>query len=252
MIKEIIIVFTFLTRIPLKINFSYGAEEMGKTSRYFPLVGLVIGLCTASIIYLFGFINMQLGAVLGLLTGIFLTGGLHLDGLMDTADGIFSARTRDQMLEIMKDSRVGAHGVTACVILLLLKFTLYGIAGQNIFHTFWIIPLAFVFSRWTMAYAILFYPGARNKGLGYIFITYKRSLDFPIATLLTILPVIIFQHWLAFFPLVLSFCFIWLYLRSIQRLLGGLTGDIYGSLAEISEVIFILSYLITEYLKTIA
>ncbi|MGI6684781.1 MAG: adenosylcobinamide-GDP ribazoletransferase [Bacillota bacterium] len=248
MIKEILIVFTFLTRIPFRINFSYGAEEMGRTSRYFPLVGLIIGLFVAIVIYLFSFIDYQLAAVLGLLTGIILTGGLHLDGFMDTADGIFSARTREQMLEIMKDSRVGAHGVTACVILLLLKFVLYGIVEKNHLDIFWLIPMAFIFSRWAMAYAILFFPGARNQGLGYIFITYKRNSDFPIASILTILPVIIFQHWMTLIPLILSFFLVWLYLRSILKILGGLTGDIYGSLAETSEVFFIMTYLITEYL----
>ncbi|HHT62426.1 MAG: adenosylcobinamide-GDP ribazoletransferase [Bacillota bacterium] len=246
MIKEILIVFTFLTRIPFKISFTYGAEDMGRTSRYFPLVGLVIGFFVALIVYLFNFIDPQLGAVLGILTGIVLTGGLHLDGFMDTADGIFSARTREEMLEIMKDSRVGAHGVTACVILLLLKFVLYGLAVKN-FNIFWVFIMAFMFSRWAMAYAILFYPGARNKGLGHIFITYKRKSDFPIASVLTVLPIIIFQNWVTLIPLILSFGVVFLYLRSIQKLLGGLTGDIYGSLAEISEVIFILIYFVIEY-----
>jgi adenosylcobinamide-GDP ribazoletransferase len=246
MIKELIIVLTFLTRIPLKINFTYGAEEMGKTSRYFPLAGLIIGLLVAAAVYLFSFINGQLAAVLGLLTGIILTGGLHLDGFMDTADGIFSARDRERMLEIMKDSRVGAHGVTACVILLLLKFVLYGmLEGSD--NIFWIIPIAFIFSRWAMAYAILFYPGARKEGLAHIFITHKRISDFPIATLLTILPVVIFQNWLTLLPMIISFALVWWYLKSMQRILGGLTGDIYGSLAELSEVFFILSFMVVEY-----
>lgn len=251
MFKEILIVLTFLTRIPLKINFSYGAEEMGRTSRYFPLVGLIIGLVVATIVYLGSFIDIQLAAVLGILTGILLTGGLHLDGFMDTADGIFSARTRQRMLEIMKDSRVGAHGVTACVILLLLKFVLYGMVGKNHLDIFWVIPMAFIFSRWTMVYAILFFPGARKEGLGHIFITYKRVWDFPIASILTVLPIIIFQNWITLIPLIAAFCVVWLYCRSIQKILGGLTGDIYGSLAELSEVVFMLIYFITQYFLTI-
>jgi len=247
MLKEIIIVITFLTRIPLKINFTYGAEDMGKTSCYFPVAGLIIGFFVALTLYLIGFIDSQLAAVLGLLMGILLTGGLHLDGFMDTADGIFSARDRDRMLEIMKDSHVGAHGVTACIILLLLKFVLYGISIRSLNNVFWIIPMAFIFSRWAMVYAILFYPGARNQGLAQIFITYKRKWDFPIASIFTILPIIIFQQWITLIPLVVSFCLVWWYLRSIQKILGGLTGDIYGSLAEISEVFFIASFLITAH-----
>lgn len=248
MLKEIIIVLTFLTRIPLKINFTYGVEEMGRTSRYFPLVGLIVGLAVASIVYLGSFIDVQLGAVLGILTGIILTGGLHLDGFMDMADGIFSARTRERMLEIMKDSRVGAHGVTAAVILILLKFVLYGIVGKNSLDPFWIIPIAFIFSRWAMVYAILFFPGARKEGLGHIFITYKRVWDFPIASIFTVLPIIIFQNWITLITLVATFCVVWFFCKSIQKILGGLTGDIYGALAELSEVVFILIYIITQYL----
>ncbi|MDD2497634.1 MAG: adenosylcobinamide-GDP ribazoletransferase, partial [Desulfitobacteriaceae bacterium] len=112
MCRSMIIALTFLTRIPIKINFTYDEKDLGRTSRYFPLVGLIIGLLVAGVAYVFGGIDRQLGAVAAILTGVILTGGLHLDGFMDTADGIFSARKRDKMLEIMKDSRVGAHGVT--------------------------------------------------------------------------------------------------------------------------------------------
>ncbi|MEL7568021.1 MAG: adenosylcobinamide-GDP ribazoletransferase [Dehalobacterium sp.] len=251
MVKEIIIVLTFLTRIPIKISFSYGAEEMGRTSRYFPFVGLIIGQAVAIIIYLGSFIDVQLASVLGILTGILLTGGLHLDGFMDTADGIFSARTRERMLEIMKDSRVGAHGVTAAVILLLLKFVLYGMMGENYINVFWVIPMAFIFSRWIMVYAILFFPGARKEGLGHIFTTYKRVWDFPIASMLTVLPVIIFQNWITLIPLIAAFSVVCLFCRSVQRTLGGLTGDIYGALAELSEVVFILFYVTTQFLINI-
>lgn len=247
MIKEILIVFTFLTRIPLKINFIYGEEDMGKTSRYFPIVGLVIGLAVAAVLYAFSFIDYQLAAILGLLTGVLLTGGLHLDGFIDTADGIFSARTRERILEIMKDSHVGAHGVTAVIVFLLLNFVLYGVIGQNHLNIFWIIPMAFIFSRWMMVFSLLYFPGARKEGLGHIFMTYQRKWDFPLASILTLLPILIFQKWLTLIPFVLAFFIMWYFCKSIAKILGGLTGDVCGAVAELSEVVFILAYLITEY-----
>ncbi|MGI6678898.1 MAG: adenosylcobinamide-GDP ribazoletransferase [Dehalobacterium sp.] len=247
MLKEILIVFTFLTRIPLKINFTYGAEDMGKTSRYFPLVGLVIGLIVATVLYALNIIDHQLAAILALLTGVFLTGGLHLDGFIDTADGIFSARTRERILEIMKDSHVGAHGVTAVFVFLLLKFVLYGIIARNHLNVFWIIPMAFIFSRWMMVFSILFFPGARKDGLAHIFITYQRKWDFPLATILMVLPVLIFQEWITMIPIIMAFFIILYCCRSINNILGGLTGDVYGAVAELSEVVFIVTYLITEY-----
>lgn len=245
MVKDILIVVTFLTRIPIKINFVFGEEELGRTSRYFPLVGFLIGMLVALILYLFSGIHVQLASALAILTGILLTGGLHLDGLMDTTDGIFSARSRERMLEIMKDSRVGAHGVTGAVIILLLKFVLYQMV-VDAHGIFWIVPMAFVFSRWIMVYTILYFPGARSEGLGQIYKKFQRRSDFPIATGLTLLPLVIFQDWFTLVPIVVSLGMVWLCCRSIQKALGGLTGDVYGAMAELSEVLFILSYLVLQ------
>ena len=243
MFKSLIIAVTFLTRIPLPVNFVYGEAEMGRTAPYFPLVGGLIGLLVAAAAWLFGTIDAQLGAVTAILAGILLTGGLHLDGAMDTADGIFSARTRERMLEIMKDSHVGAHGVTAAVILLLSKFVLYQMvikAGL----VFWLIPMAFLFSRWAMVMAILAFPGARAKGLGQIFIQHGRRTDGYLAAFLTVLPILVCQAWTTTVPLVLAAAAAWLVCRSLVKILGGLTGDTYGALAELMEVVFIFLCLV--------
>ena len=245
MCRSMVIAVTFLTRIPLKINFTYDEKDLGRTSRYFPLVGLIIGLLVAAVAYVFGWIDLHLGAVAAILTGVILTGGLHLDGFIDTADGIFSARNRDKILEIMKDSRVGAHGVTAAVSIFLLKFVSYQMVLESP-EVFWIIPMAFIMSRWTMVFAILHFPGARKQGLGQIFIEHRRRWDFPMATFFVFIPVIIFRHWLTLIPLVLTILVSWLVSRSLVKILGGLTGDTYGALAELSETIFILLFMVTK------
>lgn len=245
--KSFIIAVTFLTRIPLPIHFNYGEAEMGRTAPYFPLVGGLIGLFVAAAAWLLGAIDVQLGAVTAILTGILLTGGLHLDGAMDTADGIFSARTRERMLEIMKDSHVGAHGVTAAIILLLSKFVLYQMVIQS-GQVFWLIPMAFLFSRWVMVMAILSFPGAREKGLGQIFIQHGQRSDGYVAFLFTVLPIIICQSWITAIPLALAALIAWAACRSLVKILGGLTGDTYGALAELMEVVFILISVITVQL----
>ncbi|MCZ4151790.1 adenosylcobinamide-GDP ribazoletransferase, partial [Escherichia coli] len=92
---------------------------------YYPLVGAAIGLAVWLGGALFGTVLPALpAAVLTLTLWVWLTGGLHLDGWMDTADGLLSYRSRERMLEIMKDSRVGAMGVIACVLLLMMKAAL--------------------------------------------------------------------------------------------------------------------------------
>ena len=117
--------FQFLTRLPIPVQIDYTERVFQRSSVFYPLVGFVIGL----LLLLAGEGLTQVlptmpAAVLLLAIWVVLTGGLHLDGLMDTADGILSHRPREQMLEIMKDSRVGAMGVIVCVLHLLLKFSL--------------------------------------------------------------------------------------------------------------------------------
>ncbi|MGI6066037.1 MAG: adenosylcobinamide-GDP ribazoletransferase [Bacillota bacterium] len=247
MFRSIVIAITFLSRIPLKINFTYDEKDMARTSRYFPLVGLMIGLSVAIALFAFGWINQQLGAVAAILTGVILTGGLHFDGFLDTVDGIFSARDREKMLEIMKDSRVGAHGVTAAISFFLLKFVSYQMVLESL-KTFWVIPMAFIISRWILVFAILYFPGARKQGLGQIFIKHRRRWDFPLATFFVICPILVLNQWLTLIPLGLTILICWLVCRSLVKILGGLTGDTYGALAEISETLFILIFLVCEAL----
>ena len=101
----------FLTRIRFVNQTEWTAEDFGRSTRFFPLVGLVLGICYASaawlLVYTKGLFGMQaLPTALLLILPLVLTGGLHADGFMDTADGVFSGRERERKLEIMKDSRV--------------------------------------------------------------------------------------------------------------------------------------------------
>lgn len=250
MIKSIMVAIAFLTRIPIRINFDFGEVDLARTSPFFPLVGGLIGLLVAAMASFFSLLNSGVGAVTGILAGIILTGGLHLDGAMDTADGIFSARTREKILEIMKDSRVGAHGVTAAIILLLLKFVLYQSVIENN-EVFWVIPMAFLISRWAMVFVILSFPSARQEGLGQIFVKYKRRFDLPVATFLTLVPICIWGQWLTLVPMAVTVLLVWLCCCTVNKILGGLTGDIYGAMAELSEVLFILFFTVFYHSQTV-
>jgi len=248
MFKRLIIVLTFLTRIPIPVKSEFREKDLGRTTGYFPLVGLLISIPILGTTIVFSRINAQLGAIAGVITGILVTGGLHLDGLMDTADGLFSARTRERILEIMKDSRVGAHGVTAAVVVLLTKYVIYqALITEDDY--LWALPLGLIFSRWMMVFSILNFPAARKEGLGHIFIKYKTWWDFPVATGAVIIAAIILSdRWFSFVPLWAAFLISWLWCRSVHKKLGGLTGDIYGALAEFSEILFLFLLLVTEKL----
>lgn len=114
--KAFLIALQFLSRIHLASQDVWRDEDFGRSVLFFPLVGLIIGLLLAALYGALSFILNPLGcAVLVVAFWFYVTGGLHADGYMDTADGLFSGRSRERMLEIMKDSRVGSGGVMAFV-----------------------------------------------------------------------------------------------------------------------------------------
>lgn len=125
--RSFITALQFLTRIHLVRQENLTAEDFGRSTRFFPLVGAVLGalylLAALACLALFGLPSYTGKAVLVVLPFL-LTGGLHADGFMDTMDGLFSGRSRERMLEIMKDSRTGSFGVAAFAGLLLLNWSL--------------------------------------------------------------------------------------------------------------------------------
>ena len=166
--KGFIIALQFMTRIPLFITIEMDNKDFGRSSRFFPLVGLVIGTILALAYYFANwfFPPLVLGALI-LILEIIITGGIHFDGFIDTMDGILSARPRERVFEIMKDSRVGAHGVTALLCLVLLKFSL--LVSLSSSYILFILLLMPVLGRWAMVFCLAFFPYAKPEGLGKIF-----------------------------------------------------------------------------------
>lgn len=164
--------FQFLTRLPVPVQIEYTEEVFRRSAVFYPLVGGVLGVLLAAAGHLLPQL-LPLAPAAVLLAGLWvaLTGALHLDGLMDTADGVLSHRSRERMLEIMKDSRVGAMGVIVCVLHLLLKGALlFSLLGGQRDRALWLLPLVPLWSRWLMTVAIAGWPYARQgEGLGTFF-----------------------------------------------------------------------------------
>ncbi|MDN8590146.1 adenosylcobinamide-GDP ribazoletransferase [Paenibacillus sp. 11B] len=265
--------FQFLSRFPVKLQIDFVPPLLRESVVYYPLVGAVIGLC----VWLGGALTGALlpsfpAAVLTLTLWVWLTGGLHLDGWMDTADGLLSYRTRERMLEIMKDSRVGAMGVIACVLLLMMKVALIAdfiARGNWAYGALLILPL--IWSRWFMVYAMAAWPNARkDDGLAVLFkgLGERREVQRArssavgltiLAGVITLAAVWIFQPDTAMFQVLgtengLGTLPWWLYpvaaiiavplagyvigkfvAGRISERLGGLTGDTYGAMNELLE-----------------
>ncbi|TDA69448.1 MAG: adenosylcobinamide-GDP ribazoletransferase [Clostridia bacterium] len=229
----------FLTRLPVKSGAPGQEEALGRSTAWFPLAGLVLGLIDYGIFQLLRPVlpPLVLGAVL-LAVSTWLTGGLHLDGLMDTLDGLGSGRPRERKLEIMRDSRVGAMGVIGAVILLLVKFGVLASLPVEAAQEILILPP--VLARWAMAGAIVFLPYVRTEGLGRGFSRYASRSRFWLAT--TVAAAI---AWLVAGPgglliQALAAAFLFWFSRQLKISLGGCTGDTYGALAEVQETILLV------------
>lgn len=232
----------FLTSIPLPVQREASPEPLGRSTAYFPIIGLIIGIILACLHWLLNFIlpSAVVNALL-IVALVIITGALHLDGFVDTCDGIAGHKTIEERWRVMHDSRAGAFGIVGVVLLLLVKYvTLNSIPPTFMMATLLFMP---VVSRWAMVYAIFAYPYARPSGLGTAFKKKTRWPQFTAATLITIVVAS------ALFPLFslagLLFMFgIWIitviFSIYLKRKFSGLTGDTYGAINEVAEVMVLV------------
>jgi len=235
--------FRFLTVIPLPFKREGGAAAIGGSIVYFPVVGLIIGLLLAGAWWV---LDQLLPTALAnglIITGMVLvTGALHLDGFIDTCDGLAGNKPAEDRWRVMRDSRVGAFGVVGGVLLLLVKFVALGAVPRPL--VFAALVLMPVVSRWLMVYAITAYPYARPDGLGTVFKQAASWGRFTLASLFVILVTAGLMWWLAvpyFFLAALavvagSWLAIFLWTRYLNWKFAGLTGDSYGAVSEMAEV----------------
>lgn len=206
---------------------------------YYPVVGLLLAwLLWLLTLLLTPLVPQLVLAALLVVALVILTGGLHLDGLMDTCDGLFGGSTRERKLEIMRDSRVGSFGVLAALCILLLKFAL--LASIRV-HS---LPLAFLLAlpcaRWAMVVALRVFPGARPTGLGAAFrrtVTTKRLLAAGIVSLVIVLVAGRLTGLIVWMAATVTSLLLGFWMTGS---VGGLTGDTYGAIEEVAEVVALL------------
>ncbi len=232
----------FLTRIRLVKQTDWSPESFGRSVKYFTFIGAIIGLILASLNYVLSqFLPSHVLAAVIILAEIVLTGGLHCDGFMDTADGVFSGRSRERMLEIMKDSRVGANGVVAFGLLLLLKYSLIvDMTPTMLLPALIIMPVA---GRTSMVISVTSFNYARPDGMGKAFAQYAGRTTLCIAVAVTMAVVIPLgiQAAISAGGAILAGIVAARYLANV---LGGLTGDTYGAVTELTELIALLIFVL--------
>lgn len=226
----------FLTRIRMTKRDLWFPDDFARSVPYFPLVGGIMGLLmwgAAKGGIMLGLSGNLLGVFLVLAELIFI-GTLMYDGFMDTADGVFSGRTRKRKLEIMQDSHVGANAVIGAVILILAKVTLLGTMSPAMLGP--LLVTMYVATRTMMVIYILKFPNARPGGLGEMFKTGGKPVYLLLAVAFCAL--LLFALGPAFYKLaILSVIPCIAIAFWLKWGLGGLTGDTFGFLTECGNVI---------------
>ncbi len=232
----------FLTILPVRFGVEDDANRFPASVAYFTLVGMIIGLLAALLCLLLQAFLPQMVAVCLLI--IFLAGisnFFHLDGFADSADGLFSSRSREKSLEIMKDSRVGAMAVIALIFLLLLKFSaLASVNDRELVVAVFFMPilgrLALVLGLTTEKYA------RTEGGLGTLFYSpvYRKAAFLWI--LFFILALCLWGGTKGLVLLVLLMAVLTAFNWKCRRQLGGATGDTLGAQCELAEVVVALFF----------
>lgn len=234
--KRVIYALRFLTVLPIPWREGEPLEDVARSISLFPLVGLFI----AAGVWMAGFVcsiafGIVVTRVVAVVAWIGITGGLHLDGLADTADGLFGGRSPTRRLEIMRDSRIGTFGVLAVTSTVLLKVALLvEMPPESLAPA---ILIAAVVARLCQVLLIAVYPSAREEGLGAFFKAHVVRRDIAAAAVLAVI-----LAGLAGGPAGLGVlggavavalgAGLW-----ISRRLSGLTGDTYGAVSEIIETL---------------
>lgn len=244
-VRAFLLNLQFFTSIPVKMNLPMDTPHMNRAVGMFPLLGLLQGGIYSALLYLLNeWTPLSAVAIAFLLwiAWIFFTGGLHLDGWMDTSDAFFSYRDKEKRLEIMSDPRTGAFGVLSAIVLLSGRYLfVYEIISFAHFYSYLMIVCIPFFSRGVMGGLLVLAPLAKKEGLAAFFRERVRTislLSYPVYVIVLLTGLMFFYPELVpiFIGLVVTaiVCFLFIRVKSVHWF-GGITGDVLGASAEGTE-----------------
>lgn len=257
--RNFLLAVGFFTRIPVPSFTDFHEDNLNAAARYFPLVGIVVGMVGAGM-YLAAvrYFPGNIAILLSMATTIYVTGAFHEDGLADSVDGLGGGWNREQILTIMQDSRLGTYGAAALFFILFTKYQLLN-ALSDYFLAF-ILVLGHALSRLSAVYVMASLSYAKPAGKAKPLATKVSVSDLAIATTLACLPVP-FLYW-NFSPFIFDakdwlllglYCVVpmavtWIWWRNkIKHWLGGYTGDCLGAMQQLTELAFYFGLLAWSY-----
>ncbi len=237
--------FLTIIRIP-----KLGDWEDGKKVLYFPLIGILIGLGLWGVDTIGGMaFNLELRCAFDLIFLALISGGIHLDGLADSADGILAHRGREKALEIMRDSRIGVMGALVVFFCLLIKFTaLQGLPETT--RWLWLIT-APALARTALSAALVFMNYARSEGgLGTVFFQKNRYSLLSLSPFTLFIPMLVnpISGFIALMGFLITLALLFSF---FNRTIGGMTGDTLGATAEIIEAVILVEGVILSRLLSL-
>ena len=245
MIGRLFIAVQFLTRLPVARGLNSSESELGKAAAFFPLAGVIVGAGAALVFVLVQRVLPLPASVLcAIVFTAFITNGFHEDGLADAVDGFGGGWTKDRVLEIMRDSRIGTYGTLALVFIVLGKLNfLSSLPAGQIWR--WLI-VAHTAARWTILPLSAWLPYARVEGQGKLVAKQVGALEIVAGTI-TLFLVLLLIPWraalAALFVTTLVTFVSGLYFRAR---LQGMTGDCLGAANQLTEVGLYLTAVILQ------
>ncbi len=232
----------FLLITPAFIRRPFTPEEMGRSVRFYPLAGLLLGALLAAADALAGFLwPVPVRSALLLVLWIVVTGGLHLDGFLDSCDGLLGGFTAERRMEIMRDERVGAYGLAGGVLLLLLMYSCLNAIGTMRWAALLLTP---VLGRCGISVAVAAFPYARETGLGRDIKNHAQRTDAAVALLTAFVVAaalsLILHTPVPVIALMAGAAIFWLSTRWILGRIPGMTGDTYGAVNMLVEAATLL------------
>lgn len=240
MINVLIIYAQFFSRIP--INKEVDLRFIRQGVPYLTLFGLLIGLLVGGFYYVVQLILPgELAWVLCFFFDVLLTGGFHLDALADMADGLFSSRKKERMLEIMKDSRIGSNGVIALILFYLVMFSVYAYLP----NPKWLVVVALsMIGKAGLSMQLYHMVYARQEGGTGNFFSGTSTLAILMAQIPPILFLILVFHQKGIIAYSLVLLGAYCYRRFVYQKIQGHTGDTLGAFAQLSQLLLVIGLLL--------
>jgi adenosylcobinamide-GDP ribazoletransferase len=244
-LKIFLTAIMFYTRIPVPKFTGYSEENLNKATRYFPLIGIIVGGIAALIFYTLQFIlPKELAILLSMSSSILLTGAFHEDGFADFCDGFGGGYSKEKILEIMKDSRIGTYGSIGLILILGIKF--FSLSNIETAQIPIVLISAHAFSRIFPVIMIYTSKYSRLDALSKTKPIGERGniLSFCIALIFGLV-MLYFIHWMAIALIIVICSLTFLVFRKyVIRKIDGYTGDVLGALQQISEIGFYIAYIV--------